>query len=265
MARSRQFAPTLLLALAVSIGACSSDARTAPTSGSSSGTAAATGHVTVLAAASLTEAFTDEKAILANEEPTLDVTYSFGGSGALVTQVQQGAPADVIATADQDSMKKLVDAGLVRAPETFATNRLEVLVAPGNPKGINGLSDLARTDVTVVLGDSTVPFGRYAAQALQTAGVTAHPRSLEADVKSAVAKVTSGEADATIVYATDVQAAGSLGQGVEIPAAENVVATYPIAVIKATRSPEAAEAFVGAIARGSGQAALARRGFGKGA
>ena len=217
--------------------------------------------VTVFAAASLTEAFNAEKATLAKASGPLDVTYSFAGSGALVTQIQQGAPADVIATADQDSMKKLTDAGLVEVPKTFARNSLEILVAPGNPKSIQGLKDLSRSDLTVVLGDTTVPAGKYAAQILSKAGVSVKPKSLEADVKGAVAKVTTGEADATIAYATDVKAAGAKAQGVSIPVDQNVIASYPIAITKTATHREAAQAFIDQIVSGSGQPALQASGF----
>jgi len=217
--------------------------------------------LTVFAAASLTESFNDLQTALKASDARLSVTYSFGGSGALVTQIQQGAPADVIATADTASMKKLTDAGLVEAPTTFARNKLEILVAPANPKGINGLSDLSRSDIKLVLEDETVPAGKYSAQALQTAGVTVSPVSKEADVKSAVAKVTTGEADATIVYVTDVSAAGSKSQGIEIPDAQNVLAEYPIAIVKATKNQAGAAAFVDAVVSGRGQDALHKRGF----
>jgi len=217
--------------------------------------------LTVFAAASLTESFTDLQTALRASDPRLSVTYSFGGSGALATQIQQGAPADVIATADTASMNKLTDAGLVEAPTTFSRNKLEILVAPGNPKGINGLSDLSRRDIKLVVEDETVPAGKYSSQALQTAGVTVSPVSKEADVKSAVAKVTTGEADATIVYVTDVNAAGSKGQGIEIPDAQNVIAEYPIAIVKATRNHAGAAAFVDAVVAASGQDALHKRGF----
>jgi molybdate transport system substrate-binding protein len=240
------------------VGACSSDDQPAATTAGSSGVS---GSVTVFAAASLTESFNDELTALKTEHPDLAITYNFAGSGALVTQIQQGAPADVIATADTASMKKLADAGLVDAPVTFARNKLEILVAPGNPKQIKGLDDLARSDLVFVIEDDTVPAGMYAAQALSKAGVTVSPVSKEADVKSAVAKVTSGEADATIVYATDVTAAGSKGQGVEIPAAQNVIAEYPIAIVKAAKNHAAAAAFVDALVKGSGRTALANRGF----
>jgi len=217
--------------------------------------------VTVFAAASLTESFNDLQTSLRSSDPGLGVTYSFGSSGALVSQVQQGAPADVIATADTDTMKRLSDAGLVEAPATFATNRLEIMVAPGNPKGVKALDDLSRSDLKVVLGDDAVPVGRYGARALAAAGVKVKPVSKEVDVKAAVAKVTSGEADATIVYETDVNAAGSKGQGVVIPDAQNVIAQYPIAVVTATRNRAAATAFVDSVVKGAGQAALRRRGF----
>ncbi|HZN12930.1 MAG TPA: molybdate ABC transporter substrate-binding protein [Acidimicrobiales bacterium] len=219
------------------------------------------GAITVLAAASLTEPFTDLSAALEKSDPGLSVRYSFGGSGALVTQVEQGAPVDVIATADTASMKRLTDAGLVEKPTTFARNKLEILVARGNPKGIHSLADLARADITFITEDDTVPAGKYAAQILQKAGVAVRPKSKELDVKSAVAKVTSGEADATIVYVTDVQAAGTKGDGVAIPDAQNVLAEYPIAVVKGTKHHAAAAAFVRQVVTGAGKKVLRQRGF----
>ena len=237
----------------VASAACGSNA----TSASGSSDAA----ITVFAAASLTEPFTDLQTALRSAGHGSSVTYSFGGSGALVTQVQQGAPADVIATADPASMKKLSDAGLVETPTTFAKNKLEILVAPGNPLGIHTLADLARMDVLMVTEEDTVPAGKYSAQILAAAGVTVHPVSKEPDVKSAVAKVTNGEADATIVYVTDVLAAGAKGEGVEIPDAQNVVAEYPIAIVKATEHHAAAAAFVNAVVNGDGQTVLRQHGF----
>jgi len=217
--------------------------------------------LTVFAAASLTESFNDLQTSLKASDPGLRITYSYGASGTLATQIRQGATADVIATADPATMKKLTDANLVEASTTFAKNRLEILVAPGNPKGVKGLSDLARSDLKVVLGDDTVPVGRYGAQALVAAGVTVKPVSKELDVKSAVTKVTSGEADASIVYVTDVNAAGTKGQGVDIPDAQNVIAEYPIAVVTATKNHAAAGAFIDSVVKGAGQVALRRRGF----
>ena len=255
----------LLAALAaglVAAGCGSSGAGTA-TSPSASPTAASklTGSLTVLAAASLTEAFNDTKAGLEKEYSGLHLTYSFAGSQALVTQVTNGAPADVIATADQTSMQKLVTASLVETPTVFAHNKLEIVVPPGNPKAIKGLSDLAAAGLTVVLADPSVPVGKFAAQALQKAGVTVTPKSLELDVKSVLQKVAMGEADAGIVYVTDVTAAGTTVAGVTIPDDQNVIATYPIAVIKTSKNHAAAAAFVTEIVSGDGQTALQKRGF----
>jgi molybdate transport system substrate-binding protein len=257
--------PVLGLSMLLALPGCHRDTPR-PTGSSSSGGAPARssralGTVKVFAAASLTEAFADEAAALRGSEPGLTPTFSFAGSGALVTQVQQGAPADVIATADPASMRRLTDAGLVEAPLTFARNRLQILVAPGDPKGIRSLTDLTRPDLKVVLGDESVPAGRYAAQALEKAGVTVNPVSKEVDVKAAVAKITTGEADATIVYVSDVVAAGSKGFGVDIPDPENVTADYPIAVVKAASNRAGAVVFVDAMVQGSGQGALRRRGF----
>jgi molybdate transport system substrate-binding protein len=220
------------------------------------------GPVTVLAAASLTNAFTDEKATLAGRAPGLNLTYSFAGSQALVQQIQQGAPADVFAAADTKNMQTLVDAGLVDAPRVFARNRLEIAVAPGNPKHITGLADLERSDVVLVLADPSVPAGKYALAAFANAGLPApHAKSLELDVKATLAKLTLGEADAVVVYVTDVKSAGAKVLGVPIPDADNVIATYPIAVVAASKHASAAEAFVEEIVSGTGQEALRARGF----
>jgi molybdate transport system substrate-binding protein len=237
-----------LVLLGAPLAPCSSNAKT-------------TGSVTTFAAASLTEAFADLTSALKASDPGLTLTFSFAGSGLLVTQIIQGAPADVIATADTASMKRLTDAGLVDPPATFARNKLEILVRSGNPKGIHALSDLARSDITLVVEDDAVPAGKYAAQALRSAGVTTHPVSKEPDVKSAVAKVTSGEADATVVYVTDVAAAGAKAQGVPIPDVQNVVAEYVIAIVKATKQHAAAAALVQAVMHGPGPRVLRKRGF----
>ena len=230
---------------------------TAAACGSSSGPR----PVTAFAAASLTDAFNQLKDRLPRSHPPLQLTYSFAGSQALVQQVIQGAPADVIATADQKTMQKLVDRRLVRQPRVFARNTLEIVVAPGNPKGIHGLADLSRRDVTVVLEDPSVPAGGYSQQVLTSAHVSVKPRSLELDVRSTLAKVTSGEADAAIVYATDVRAAGAKAQGVAIPAAQNVVASYPIAIVKASTHAKAAAEFIDEVLSAAGQRVLTGDGF----
>jgi len=215
----------------------------------------------VFAAASLTEAFADTRAHLVSANPGLTVTYSFAGSQQLVAQVVAGAPADVVAIADEASMQRLVAAGLVEPPRTFARNTLEIVVAPGNPRGVKRLSDLARSDLRLVLADPSVPVGKYGRQVLDRQGVRVSPLSLELDVKSELAKVEAGEADAAIVYVTDVRSAGARVSGVEVPPDQNVVAAYPAAVVRATRNRALAQAFVDQLLVGVGRDALRVRGF----
>jgi molybdate transport system substrate-binding protein len=263
MRRSLSALSTAMMAalLAAACGSSGPSTRSAGTAPARSTGSALTGSLTVFAAASLTEPFNDDKDRLVGANPGLSLTYSFAGSQQLVSQISAGAPADVVATADQDSMAKLVAARVVEPPTTFATNALQIVVPRGNPKAVKGLADLSRADLTVVLADPSVPAGRYAGQALDRKGVTAKPASLELDVKSVLRKVSSGEADAGIVYVTDVKAAGSSVAGVDIPSEDNVVATYPVAVVKGTGHRGAALAFVDQLLHGPGQAALVARGF----
>ena len=220
-----------------------------------------TGPLTVFAAASLTAPFNAAKARLVAENPGFSLTYSFAGSQQLVAQISAGAPGDIVATADEETMARLVAADLVETPTTFARNTLQIAVAPRNPKTITSLGDLPRPGLKVVLADPSVPAGRYARQALDKAGVTVRPVSLELDVKSALGKVTSGEADAAVVYVTDVAAGGTAVAGVDIPAVHNVVASYPVAVVRATRNRAASRAFVDQLLHGAGRAALLAHGF----
>lgn len=223
---------------------------------------ALTGPLNVFAASSLTEAFNTEKTKLGTTNSGLSLTFNFAGSQALVTQIKQGADADVFASADAENMKALEDAGLVDPPRTFAWNKLEIAVAPGNPEHIASLADLEKSGVTLVLADVSVPAGKYARQAFTKAGLPApEPVSNELDVKSVLSKLTLGEADAVVVYVTDVKAAGDKVEGVEIPDAQNVVAVYPIAVLKASKHAAAAAGFVDEIATGGGRQVLADKGF----
>lgn len=207
-------------------------------------------EATVFAAASLTEAFSDLGG----------ATYSFAGSSTVVAQIWEGAPADVVATADERTMEVLVDAGLVRAPVIFATNTLAVVVERGNPEGIDTLDDLSDDDLVVVLVDPTVPAGAYTEQVLGDASVTVRARSLELDVKSALAKVTSGEADATIVYASDLRAAEADADGFVLPKVQNVTARYPIAAVIGG-DEDAAQRFIDRVLSERGMAVLRRHGF----
>jgi molybdate transport system substrate-binding protein len=255
-----------VVTLALVATACGSSSKSSSSSSTSSPptTAASklSGDLTVFGAASLTKAFGDLKTALGTSDPDLNLIYNFAGSQALVTQIQNGAPADVFASADEKNMQKLIDDNLVETPKTFAHNKLMIAVAPGNPKNIKTLADTEKDGVTLVLADKSVPAGNYARQAFEKAGLPApKPVSNELDVKSTLAKVQSGDADAAVVYVTDVKAAGDKVDGVAIPDDQNIPATYPIAVVKATKNPQAAQAFVDAVVLGQGQQALQAAGF----
>src|SRR3989441_5852677 len=189
------------------------------------------GPLTVFAAASLQPAFDKIAAQL-----YVDATFNYAGTQTLAAQLTQGAEADVFASADKTHMKTLLDAGLIAgAPQVFAHNRLEIAVANGNPKGVHSLADLARSGLVVVLADPSVPAGKYAAQALAKAGVTVHPASLEQQVTGVLSKVALGEADAGIVYHSDIVSSGQV-DGVVIPDTQNVIADYPIAVLMSAQN-----------------------------
>ncbi|HWC10541.1 MAG TPA: molybdate ABC transporter substrate-binding protein [Acidimicrobiales bacterium] len=219
------------------------------------------GSITVLAAASLQEPFTELGRRFEARHPGASVRFSFDGSSTVARQVEAGAPADVLATADEASMAPVAGAGLVSAPLVFARNRLAILVARGNPHRIRALADLGRPGLDVVLCAPDVPCGRLAATALERAGAGVRPRSLELNVKGVVAKVTLGEADAGIVFVTDVGAAGRRTEGVEIPEEENAVTGYPLATVRAAPNQEAAARFVELVVSEEGRQVLAGSGF----
>ncbi len=246
---------------ALTIAGCGGTSASTPTVAPSSTPSALSGSLVVFAAASLTEAFKDAETTLETHFSGFSATYSFAGSQQLVTNLEGGAPVDVIATADMSTMQTLVGKGLVETPRTFARNRLEIAVAKGNPRSIHSLADLANPSISVVLAAPAVPAGKFALQALQKAGVTVTPKSLELDVKSTLEKVESGDADAAIVYTTDVMSASSRVDGVVIPESDNVVALYPIAVVTASTHQAAAAAFVQQAVSGLVEAALQKRGF----
>ncbi len=219
------------------------------------------GRITVLAAASLTEAFTEIGKAFESANRATTVTFSFGSSSTLATQANQAAPADLFASADEANMGKVVDAGNATGPVPFVRNRLAILVGPGNPKGITALADLADPDVSFVLCGVEAPCGKFGRQALERAGVKAEPRSYEENVKAVVTKVTLGEVDAGIVYATDAQAAGDSAVGLDIAAEHNVIAVYPIAVLKQSGTPGGAAAFKAFVLSPAGQGIMAKYGF----
>lgn len=219
------------------------------------------GSLTVLAAASLTEAFDELGRRFRATRPGVTVTFSYDASSTLARQVAAGAPADVLATADEVAMELAATAGAVDGPAVFAANRLAIVVAAGNPEGIRGLADLARPGLVVVLCAEDVPCGRLGREVLDRAGVRARPRSLEPNVKGVVSKVALGEADAGLVYVTDIGAGGAAVEGVAVPDALNAVTRYPIAVVRASRNRAAAAAFVDFVRSAEGRSVLGSAGF----
>lgn len=220
------------------------------------------GSATIFAAASLTEAFQEIGEAFEDANPSTEIVFNFGASSGLATQVAEQGGADVFASADQANMKKVTEPDLIDGdPEVFAQNRLEIIVAPGNPKEIKGLSDLAASGVKVVLAAPEVPVGRYARAALDKAGVAVNPVSEAVDVKGVVGPVTLGEADAGIVYASDVKAAGDNAEGVAVPEDENVTAEYPIGLVKDGGNPQVGRAFIEFVLSDRGQEILTDYGF----
>ncbi|HEV2476354.1 MAG TPA: molybdate ABC transporter substrate-binding protein [Candidatus Dormibacteraeota bacterium] len=218
--------------------------------------------ISVFAAASLTDSF---KAIgdgYHQQHSNVTLQFNFAGTPTLVTQIEQGAQADVFASADTTNMDRLRGDGFTSGtPQVFAHNKLEVAVAPGNPKHITSLADLGQAGLVYISAGPTVPAGKYAAQALQKAGVSVTPKSLETDVKSVISKIELGEADAGIVYTTDVKAASGKVDGVAIPDAYNVVATYPLVAVKDSKHADMANAFIAYVVSATGQSKLESFGF----
>jgi molybdate transport system substrate-binding protein len=221
------------------------------------------GAITVLAAASLTEAFDTLGGDFEKIHPQTSVTFSFGSSATLATQVNQGAPADVFASADERTMKIVSDAGnAAGTPAIFATNTLQIAVPAGNPGKITGLKDFSDPDRKTVLCAEQVPCGAAAQQVFDKAGITPRPVSYEQDVKAALQKVEQNEVDAAMVYRTDVRSAGSKVQGVDVPGSDQVINKYPITVLEQSSNTATARAFVEYVRSAAGAAVLRKAGFG---
>lgn len=262
--------PRLLISSVAVVGflaaSCGSDSDSVSTTAAAVTTGiaepAVSGDVTVFAASSLTEAFTEIGDAFTAANPDAKVVFNFAGSGDLVTQIGQGAPADVFVPADDANMTKLIDAGEnVGEPISIARNSMEIIVEKGNPRAITSVADLAQDGLIVVLCADTVPCGKNAAKVLANAGVTVTPASLEDKVKGVVTKVTTGEADAGIVFVTDVNSAGGDAEGVAIPDDVNVISNYPIVITKEAPNAEAGQAFIDFVASPAGKAILATYGF----
>jgi molybdate transport system substrate-binding protein len=203
-----------------------------------------TGTVTVSAAASLTDVFPVIAAAFMKKYPGTNVKFNFGGSSALVEQINAGAPVDVLATASEPTMQKAVGAGRVSAPFLFAKNSMAIAMPPGNPAGITRISDLARPGVLVAVCAVAVPCGAATRDVLKLNSVVVKPVTLELDVRDVLGKVMADEVDAGIVYVTDIKAAGRKVTSVAIPPANNVTTTYPIATVIGAPNAAAARAFV---------------------
>jgi molybdate transport system substrate-binding protein len=218
--------------------------------------------IMVFAAASLTDTFTTLARRFERAHPGTTVRVDFGGSSALATQIVQGAPADVFASASRGTMDQVVRAGAAEESTTFARNVMEIAVPPDNPAEITRLSDLAEPGVKLALCQAAVPCGAAADAVFANASLTVTPVTREADVRSALAKVELGEVDAAVVYVTDVLAAGDRVAGIEIPGDLNVSTDYPIATLTSSAHPGAARAFMEYVLSPDGVAALRAGGFG---
>jgi molybdate transport system substrate-binding protein len=255
----------LCAAAALSLAGCGSGdtgASARPTTPSGSSAPAITGEVTVFAAASLTESFTQLGKDFEKAHPGVRVTFDFAGSSALATQINQGAPADVFASAAPRNMTEVTNTGAItEEPVTFATNTLEIAVPAGNPARVTGLADFAKQDLKIALCAEQVPCGAAARTVFQAAGITAAPDTLEQDVKAVLTKVRLDEVDAALVYRTDVKAAGDKVDGIEFPESGKAVNEYPIAVCAKAPNAGGARAFVDYVLSGRGRAVLTKAGF----
>lgn len=252
------FTPVLLLS-----GCAASSATQPPASTGSASAESVSGTVTVFAAASLTSSFTALGKAFESAHPGAKVSFSFAGSSDLVSQLTEGAPADVFASADEATMAKAVTAKLADGkPVDFATNALAIAVPPGNPAKITGFADLAKPGVRTVVCAPQVPCGAATAKVEASSGVTLTPVSQASSVTDVLGTVESGEADAGIVYVTDVKGAGAKVASVAFPEAADVINTYPIVAVNGAPNPEGAAAFVDFVTGGKGRAVLTAAGFG---
>jgi len=248
-------------AAVLSLAGCGSSET--PAESGDTGTTEISGDITVFAAASLTESFTQLGKDFEAAHPGVKVAFNFAGSSALAQQINEGAPADVFASAAPKNMDQVTETGSVTAgPVTFVTNTLEIAVPAGNPAKVAGLEDFAKADLKIALCAEQVPCGAASKKVFEAAGITPAPDTLEQDVKAVLSKVSLGEVDAALVYKTDVQAAGDKVEGIEFPEADKAVNEYPIAVCAKAPNPEGAQAFVDYVLSEEGKAVLTEAGFG---
>ncbi|MFF1260364.1 molybdate ABC transporter substrate-binding protein [Streptomyces sp. NPDC058321] len=251
-----------LLALSACSSGSDSSSKKDSSSASKDSAKEVTGTVTVFAAASLKESFTTLGKDFEKAHPGTKVTFSFGGSDTLAASITGGAPADVFAAASPKTMAIVTDKkDAATAPSTFVRNQLEIATLPGNPDKVASLKDLTKSGLKVVLCDKTVPCGAAAQKALDASKLKLTPASYEQDVKSALTKVELKEADAAVVYKTDVKAAGGKVDGVEFPESANAINDYPIALLKDAPNAAAAKEFIALVQSAEGQKVLTAAGF----
>lgn len=251
-----------LLALSACSSSDDASSTTSDASASASSSGKLSGEVTVFAAASLKESFTTLGKEFEKQHPGTKVTFSFGGSDSLAASITGGAPADVFASASPKTMKIVTDAGDASGtPSAFVRNALEIATLPGNPDKIASLKDLTESGLKVVLCDKEVPCGSAAQKALEASDLQLTPVSYEQDVKAALTKVELKEADAAVVYKTDVHAAGDKVEGVEFPESDDAINDYPITLLKDAQNAEAAKAFITLVQSAEGRQVLTAAGF----
>lgn len=259
--------PLLMIATAALVVpvACSSSDDSSDTSSSAETPAAAsdvTGELTVFAAASLRSTFEEIGQDFTEQYPDATVRFSFGGSSDLVAQLTSGAPGDVFASADENNMTKALDAGLIEGdPVDFASNTLTIVTPPGNPGNVQSFADLANPDVSVVVCAPPVPCGAATNRIEEATGIDITPVSEESSVTDVLGKITSGQADAGLVYVTDANGAGGAVDTVSFPESSDAVNVYPIGTLAASSNHAAAQAFVDMVTGDIGRGVLAEAGF----
>jgi len=266
----RRLGFAVVAAATIAVAGCSSSSSSpatgttsssAPATTASSSPAAQTGTITVFAAASLKETFTQLGKQFEAAHPGDTVKFSFGASSALATQINSGAPADVFASASPKNMNQVVTAGNASNPQNFAKNVMEVAVPPSNPAKVTSVNDLAKSSVKTALCQPQVPCGVVAAEVFKNAKITVKPVTLQPDVKSVLTQVELGNVDAGVVYVTDVMAAGAKVKGVTIPADVNASTLYPIAALTHSKEQSIAQAFVAYVLSPTGEQVLKAAGF----
>jgi molybdate transport system substrate-binding protein len=247
-----------LLAASIALAGCgSTDQQQPAATGPSSAGQAVTGEVTVFAAASLTETFTQLGKDFEAANPGAKVKFNFGGSSALAQQINQGAPADVFASASPTNMKQVTETGSV----TFVKNKLQIAVGKGNPLKIASLADVIKPELKLALCAEQVPCGAAAKKAFEVAKLTPKPVTLEQDVKATLTKLRLGEVDAALVYRTDVAAAAKDVDGVDFPEAAQAINDYPIVTLAKAPNAAGGKAFMDFVLSDKGRQVLAKAGF----